>query len=1463
MYNDFLQNVKAFKNLNALPVNLPFRDDIDVDTLLSNSASWHKNCHQLFNRSKLERVIQKRKQEEITNDVEQDAAPILEARAKRRAIESKNICMFCQEGHDTLHECSSLLAGNKLKIMATEMQDTELLSKVACYDVVASETKYHLDCLTKYRNKYRTFQCHQDSNQLERKHVQAKIDTVKARVFLEVMSHVEECVKDGTFIFKLSDLYDLCITRLQAFGVYEYLHKTRFKDDILNYFADSMLQEQRVGKSIILAFPEGIQQLLKDKFLVHDIDDELKVFAKVANICRDEIFQQNTTFNGSFKPECQEQITPKTRLLVSMILYGTNLDVNVKDSQQCLTINQLLYFNAKKYTKKPIGGVNSKRYCSEREPPLPVYVGLSLHKETRSKLLVDEMAKLGLSSSYRRIVQIQNSLALSICNQYERDGVVCPSPLRYGIYTVGAMDNIDHNPSSTTSQGSFHGTAVSIMQQPSVLNSGIIREPPEFVKPTNISNEISLPETYSLVPSIYFKQGTTEIPKANMLSELTNGIIEAKGEEILWLKKASDLLDRDIVKTESLSWAAFHASNQNDEVIIPAITTLLPMFVEKADSPAMVKHAMTIVQNVTGHLNPGQIPVVACDCPIFAMSKYIQWAFPNTHGEDKIIIMFGGLHIEKALWTALGDLLNCSGWTEAISKSEISTTGTADSFLKATHIMKTRHAHQVTVVALHQLQQQAFEQLSSNESDESFETFDAWKNRLTKESPTYYFWDLIKELEMLILIFVRAERTKNFNLYLESLDSLMFLFFSLDHYNYSRWLSVHLRDMMSLPANVRDDFKKGWVIQKTPKRFSAIPIDQCHEQENAKVKGKGGAIGLTENPETFRKWMVVGPEQTRLLSGFEDEYLPKEVQDFQHHEESETDQKTFQKQVNNLITTFNEYGNPFLDDCDDLLILHTRECAEKGVINTLRNISKIGKQQYEAYKNDVIQSRSKSIHDPIKRNQLPLLKTPRAKRDVKSQQLMCLRNEANLFGRLYIANQQRGGDLSVFFSHENQPHPPSLSDYGKLRIGTKSELLKCFDVEENGQFVVPDTFDCKIFDGGALIHSLNSGSSVTFDDYAKTKFIPFLKHELQQVDKRIDVVWDQYLDGSLKESLREKRGSGIRVKVGPQAKIPSKWNDFLLQNQNKTELFEYLSDKVNESRWFDGKAVYITKGTEVISNHTPMDKCTQEEADSRMIVHIVHAIKEGCKKMLVQSGDTDVLVILIGHFFFLQQLCPEINLWLAFGNKNNTIMYSINQIAEKLGQRVCEALPVFHAFTGCDTTSSFYRKGKRIAWNAWKCFASITDVFYDIRHNPFQQLSESVENFSLLEKFTIAMYDKGSTSVDINEARREMFTKKSTGIESIPPTKDALLQHAKRAVYQAGIWSTCYQNEPIYPNPQEFGWRVEEGKYVPLWMTLPEASKACKELIKCGCKSSRGCTTCKCAKSGLRCTDLCSCSCER
>ena len=69
----------------------------------------------------------------------------------------------------------------------------------------------------------------------------------------------------------------------------------------------------------------------------------------------------------------------------------------------------------------------------------------------------------------------------------------------------------------------------------------------------------------------------------------------------------------------------------------------------------MLKHGMNIVKKLTDYLNPGQIPVLACDCPLFAICKGIQWKWPLTNGEDRLIMMFGGLHLEKGLWNALGD----------------------------------------------------------------------------------------------------------------------------------------------------------------------------------------------------------------------------------------------------------------------------------------------------------------------------------------------------------------------------------------------------------------------------------------------------------------------------------------------------------------------------------------------------------------------------------------------------------------------------------------------------------------------------------------------------------------------------------------------------------------------------------------------------------------------------------------
>lgn len=96
-------------------------------------------------------------------------------------------------------------------------------------------------------------------------------------------------------------------------------------------------------------------------------------------------------------------------------------------------------------------------------------------------------------------------------------------------------------------------------------------------------------------------------------------------------------------------------------------------------------------------------------------------------------------------------------------------------------------------------------------------------------------------------------------------------------------------------------------------------------------------------------------------------------------------------------------------------------------------------------------------------------------------------------------------------------------------------------------------------------------------------------------------------------------------------------------------------------------------------------------------------------------------------------------------------------------------------------------------------------------------------------------------------------------LNSSPEFQDALLLHARRAVYQAGIWTTSNQPQPVVPTPEGYGW-THVGSWIPIWITLPEVSKACRELIKCTCKGT--CTRCTCGKANLECSDLCKCGCN-
>lgn len=273
-----------------------------------------------------------------------------------------------------------------------------------------------------------------------------------------------------------------------------------------------------------------------------------------------------------------------------------------------------------------------------------------------------------------------------------------------------------------------------------------------------------------------------------------------------------------------------------------------------------------------------------------------------------------------------------------------------------------------------------------------------------------------------------------------------------------------------------------------------------------------------------------------------------------------------------------------------------------------------------------------------------------------------------------------------------------------------------------------------------------------------------------------------------------------------------------------------------------------------------MENCNHEEADTRLVVHVLHSLQQGANSILVRTVDTDVIVILAGTFYDLIVTQPLADIWVAFGMGKHYRFYHINDICASLGEPKSRALPVFHSFSGCDTTSAFKGKSKKSIWEAWQAFQDVTDTFVYLATHPFQLLNADSEHFKKLERLTVVLYDKTTPSSSINQIRKELFCQKNRAMDKLPPTEDALLQHIRRAVYQAGIWTTSTQTQQVIPSPQDFAWNKVSEPWVPVWMTIPEVSRSCRELIKCFCKGD--CKNCKCGKANLDCSPLCKCKCN-
>ena len=131
----------------------------------------------------------------------------------------------------------------------------------------------------------------------------------------------------------------------------------------------------------------------------------------------------------------------------------------------------------------------------------------------------------------------------------------------------------------------------------------------------------------------------------------------------------------------------------------------------------------------------------------------------------------------------------------------------------------------------------------------------------------------------------------------------------------------------------------------------------------------------------------------------------------------------------------------------------------------------------------------------------------------------------------------------------------------------------------------------------------------------------------------------------------------------------------------------------------------------------------------------------------------------------------------------------------------------------------------------------------------------------IIEEFTKSVYYpniKNLEALDI-ERLKHYARPPDPNLKSLPPSRNGLTEHTKRAALQAGwIWAEAVSNTE-QQNPELWGWMNENGHYSPRWY-LQNSATLCMEAVckTCNCQKAL-CRSCRCAKDMMKCLPFCGC----
>ena len=215
-------------------------------------------------------------------------------------------------------------------------------------------------------------------------------------------------------------------------------------------------------------------------------------------------------------------------------------------------------------------------------------------------------------------------------------------------------------------------------------------------------------------------------------------------------------------------------------------------------------------------------------------------------------------------------------------------------------------------------------------------------------------------------------------------------------------------------------------------------------------------------------------------------------------------------------------------------------------------------------------------------------------------------------------------------------------------------------------------------------------------------FLTFVKNAASGAS-RIDLVFDSYIERTIKDSVRQKRANTPAIelnKIERTKPLPKQMDTFWPSAKNKAHLERLIHEDamlyplnectsnllVSAFDQTDGDSLLSFNLAEGLVTPVPDLDRKIEEADLKMILHALHTAESGIKRFIIVSQDTDVLVLCLYNWMRFES-CGIGELWITASIGDSSRFIPVQAIAVILEESTCSVLPAVHTLTGFDYIS--------------------------------------------------------------------------------------------------------------------------------------------------------------------------------